>query len=279
MTASGPDPRAVSEIVQNFDIGAIDRAFLGAVVENLDELLSQTYALLESGELRVAERRDGHWTANAWVKKAILLSFRRFPARHCRDGVTSYYDRIPQRFQEFTADEFRALGTRVSPGAIVRAGTFLGRDTVLMPCFVNVGAYVGNGTMIDTWATVGSCAQIGANVHISGGVGIGGVLEPAQAAPTIVEDDCFIGARSEIVEGIVVERGSVVGMGVFIGQRTPIYDRERDEVTFGRVPSGSVVVAGSLPRGRYALNAAIIVKRVDERTRSKTSVTQLLRGW
>ncbi len=268
----------MSKLLQDSEIDAIDRAFSGDVVANIDDLLSQTYALLESGELRVAERRQGEWTTNAWVKKAILLSFRRFPARHFRDGVTSYYDRIPQRFQEFTAEQFRALGTRVTPGAIVRAGTFLGKDTVLMPCFVNVGAYVGDGTMIDTWATVGSCAQIGANVHISGGVGIGGVLEPAQAAPTIVEDECFIGARSEIVEGVVVQRGSVVGMGVFIGQSTPIYDRERDEVTFGKVPAGSVVVAGSLPRGKYALNAAIIVKRVDERTRSKTSVTQLLRG-
>jgi len=263
---------------QNIDAAAIERAFAGEDVGNIDELLANVYAGLESGEVRVAEPRVDGWHTNEWVKKAILLSFKRFPAQLHDDGVASYYDRIPQRFQAFTPERFRALGTRVTPGAVVRAGTYLGKDTVLMPCFVNVGAYVGNGTMIDTWATVGSCAQIGSNVHVSGGVGIGGVLEPAQATPTIVEDNSFIGARSEIVEGVVVERGAVVGMGVFIGQSTPIYDRERDEVSFGRVPAGCVVVSGSLPRGKYALSAAIIVKRVDEKTRSKTSMTQLLRG-
>lgn len=259
-------------------IDAVERAFAGESVASIDADLKKVYELLEAGEIRVAEPRDGRWTTHEWVKKAILLSFRRFPPQRWNDGVSSYFDRIPTRFMDFTADQFRALGARVTPGAVVRSGTYLGPETVLMPCFINVGAYVGRGTMVDTWATVGSCAQIGANVHLSGGVGIGGVLEPAQASPTIIEDDCFVGARSEIVEGVVVEKGAVIGMGVFIGQSTPIYDRERDEVTFGRVPSHSVVVAGSLPRGKYALNAAIIVKRVDERTRSKTSVTQLLRG-
>jgi len=192
--------------------------------------------------------------------------------------VATYYDRIEPRFSKASADEFNALGIRVAPGAVVRSGAYLGPETVVMPSFVNVGAYVGARTMIDTWATVGSCAQIGANVHLSGGVGIGGVLEPTQAAPTIIEDDCFVGARSEIVEGVIIGRGSVIGMGVFIGQSTPIYDRDADEVMYGRVPPDSVVVAGSLPRGKYSLTAAIIVKKVDARTRSKTSITELLRG-
>ncbi|HET6470836.1 MAG TPA: 2,3,4,5-tetrahydropyridine-2,6-dicarboxylate N-succinyltransferase [Pseudomonadales bacterium] len=260
------------------DAAKIERAFAGDTVGDIDDVLHRVYSMLEAGALRVAEPRDGRWTANEWVKKAILLSFKRFPARQLDDGVSAYYDRIPQRFKDFTAEQFQRLGARVTPGAVVRAGAYLGRDTVLMPCFVNVGAYVGDGSMVDTWATVGSCAQIGSNVHLSGGVGIGGVLEPAQATPTVIEDDCFVGARSEIVEGVVVQRGAVVGMGVFIGQSTPIYDRERDEVTYGTVPAHSVVVAGSLPRGKYSLSAAIVVKRVDAKTRAKTSVTQLLRG-
>jgi 2,3,4,5-tetrahydropyridine-2-carboxylate N-succinyltransferase len=256
----------------------IEQAYAGGAVDDLDEQLRRVYALLESGEVRVAERQNGAWVTHEWVKKAILLSFKRFPPQQMHDGVSSYYDRIPPRFEEATAEEFQRLATRVTPGAVVRSGAYLGRDTVLMPCFINVGAYVGDGTMIDTWATIGSCAQIGSNVHLSGGVGIGGVVEPAQAAPTVIEDDCFVGARSEIVEGVVVERNAVIGMGVFIGQSTPIYDRERDEVTYGRVPAHSVVVAGSMPRGKYSLSAAIIVKRVDAKTRSKTSITQLLRG-
>ena len=257
---------------------AVESAFSGNPVSDIDETLARVYSLLESGDLRVAERRDGLWVTNDWVKKAILLSFKRFPTEIYKDGVTSYFDRVAPRFKDFSPDQFRALGVRVTPGAVVRSGSYLGPDTVLMPCFINVGAYVGRGTMIDTWATVGSCAQVGTHVHISGGVGIGGVLEPTQAAPTIIEDDCFVGARSEVVEGVIVERGAVIGMGVFIGQSTPIYDREADEVTYGRVPADSVVVSGSLPRGKYALNAAIIVKKVDARTRSKTSVTELLRG-
>jgi 2,3,4,5-tetrahydropyridine-2,6-dicarboxylate N-succinyltransferase len=256
----------------------VEAAFVGNDESNIDDALERVYTLLESGDLRVAEPRDGSWITHEWVKRAILLSFKRFPAQIYDDGVASYYDRIRPRFKGASADRFQAEGVRVAPGAVVRSGTYLGRDTVLMPCFINVGAHVGRGTMIDTWATVGSCAQIGANVHISGGVGIGGVLEPTQATPTIIEDDCFVGARSEIVEGVVVERGAVVGMGVFIGQSTPIYDRAADQVTYGRVPANSVVVAGSLARGKYSLSAAIIVKQVDARTRSKTSVTELLRG-
>ncbi|MGE0623249.1 MAG: 2,3,4,5-tetrahydropyridine-2,6-dicarboxylate N-succinyltransferase [Pseudomonadales bacterium] len=256
----------------------VEAAFAGTDVPDIDAVLTRVYALLESGEIRVADEQAGQWTTNEWIKKAILLSFRRFPATHYEDGVSSYFDRIPPRFAGSTPDDFRALGVRVTPGAVVRAGTYIGPETVLMPSFINVGAYVGRGTMVDTWATVGSCAQIGANVHLSGGVGIGGVLEPTQATPTIIEDDCFVGARSEIVEGVIVGRGAVIGMGVFIGQSTPIYDRDTDEVLYGRVAPHSVVVAGSLPRGKYSLNAAIIVKKVDARTRSKTSITQLLRG-
>jgi 2,3,4,5-tetrahydropyridine-2,6-dicarboxylate N-succinyltransferase len=257
---------------------SVEAAFLGNDVPNIDDTLARVYALLESGELRVAEPGEGSWITHEWVKQAILLSFKRFPPEMYSDGVTSYYDRVRPRFRGASPDRFRAEGVRVAPGAVVRSGTYLGPDTVLMPCFINVGAHVDRGTMIDTWATVGSCAQVGANVHISGGVGIGGVLEPTQATPTIIEDDCFIGARSEVVEGVVVERGAVIGMGVFIGQSTPIYDREADTVTYGRVPANSVVVAGSLVRGKYALSAAIIVKQADARTRSKTAVSELLRG-
>jgi len=256
----------------------VEAAFAGTDVPNIDAVLKRVYSLLESGEVRVAVEHAGQWTTNEWVKKAILLSFRRFPARQYDDGISSYYDRIAPRFVGCTSEDFRSLGVRVVPGAVVRSGAYLGPETVLMPSFVNVGAYIGRGTMVDTWATVGSCAQIGANVHLSGGVGIGGVLEPTQATPTIIEDDCFVGARSEVVEGVIVGRGSVIGMGVFIGQSTPIYDRDTDEVMYGKVPPHSVVVAGSLPRGKYSLSAAIIVKKVDAKTRSKTSITQLLRG-
>ncbi len=256
----------------------IEAAFSGEGVSDLQEILKQVYALLESGELRVAAKSSDEWVTNEWVKKAILLSFKHFPARAYDDGVATYFDRIRPRFHDFSSDDFRTLGTRVAPGAIVRSGTFIAPNTVLMPCFVNVGAHVGEGTMIDTWATVGSCAQVGANVHISGGVGLGGVLEPTQSTPTIIEDGCFIGARSEVVEGVIVGEGSVIGMGVFIGQSTPIYDREADTTMYGHVPPHSVVVSGTLNRGKYALNAAIIVKSVDSKTRSKTSVTELLRG-
>jgi 2,3,4,5-tetrahydropyridine-2-carboxylate N-succinyltransferase len=240
--------------------------------------------LLETGELRVAQPlADGGWQVNDWVKKAVLLYFRLRPmATMPADGQGLFggFDKVPLRFAGDTrADDYAAAGARVVPGAIVRRGAHVGRDAVLMPSFVNIGAYVGPGTMVDTWATVGSCAQIGRNVHLSGGAGIGGVLEPLQAAPTIIEDDCFIGARSEVVEGVIVERGSVIGMGVFLGQSTRIYDRATGEVSYGRVPAGSVVVPGSLPSadGRYSLACAVIVKRVDEKTRSRTSLNELLR--
>ena len=235
---------------------------------------------LESGANRVAEPDgSGGWRVNEWLKKAVLLSFRIRPISVMAAAPAPYFDKVPLRFEGFDAARFRELGARVVPGAVVRRGAFIGRDAVLMPSFVNIGAHVGAGTMVDTWATVGSCAQIGRNVHLSGGVGIGGVLEPLQAAPTIIEDDCFIGARSEVVEGVIVERGSVIGMGVFLGQSTRIYDRATKSVSYGRVPSGSVVVAGSLPAadGSHSLYAAIIVKRVDEKTRAKTSLNELLR--
>jgi 2,3,4,5-tetrahydropyridine-2-carboxylate N-succinyltransferase len=243
--------------------------------------VEQAIALLESGQVRVAEPVHGGWRVNEWLKKAVLLYFR------CNDmqlvDVPSpgpYWDKVPTRFDGFDAAAFRESGVRVVPGAVVRRGACIGKDVVLMPSFVNIGANVGAGTMVDTWATVGSCAQIGARCHLSGGVGIGGVLEPLQAAPTIIEDDCFVGARSEVVEGVIVERGSVIGMGVFIGQSTRIYDRATKTISYGRVPAGSVVVSGSLPAadGSHSLYCAVIVKQVDERTRSKTSVNELLRG-
>jgi 2,3,4,5-tetrahydropyridine-2,6-dicarboxylate N-succinyltransferase len=256
----------------------IESAFSGNDDPSILNALNQVLDQIESGEIRVAEKIDDYWQTNDWVKKALILVFKHFPTVLYKDGVSSYFDRVPPRFHNFSESQFKEVGARVTPGATVRRGTFLGRDAVLMPSFINIGASVGEGTMIDTWATVGSCAQVGRNVHISGGVGLGGVLEPAQAAPTIIEDDCFIGARSEVVEGVVVGQGSVIGMGVFIGQSTPIYDRETNEVFYGHVPSGSVVVSGVLNREKYGLNAAIIVKKVDDQTRSKTSVTDLLRG-
>jgi 2,3,4,5-tetrahydropyridine-2,6-dicarboxylate N-succinyltransferase len=236
--------------------------------------------LLDTGQLRVAEKRDGQWLVNEWLKKAVLLSFRLYDNRVADAGYTRFFDRVPLKYAEHTHARFRAEGVRVVPPAVVRRGAYVAPNAVLMPSYVNVGAWIGEGSMVDTWATVGSCAQIGRNVHLSGGVGIGGVLEPLQAAPTIVEDDCFIGARSEIVEGVIVEQGAVISMGVFIGQSTRIYDRERDEVIQGRVPAGAVVVPGSLPatNGRYALSCAVIVKRVDAKTRARTAINELLRG-
>ena len=237
-------------------------------------------AALEAGSLRVAEPGVDGWVVHQWIKKAVLLSFRIENNRVMDGAPAPYFDKVGLRYQGFDEAAFRAGGVRVVPGAIVRRGAYLARDVVLMPSFVNIGAHVGAGTMVDTWATVGSCAQIGANVHLSGGAGIGGVLEPLQASPTIIEDDCFIGARSEVVEGVIVERGSVIGMGVFLGASTRIYDRESGEVHLGRVPAGSVVVSGSLPArdGSHSLYAAIIVKKVDAKTRSKTSLNELLRG-
>jgi 2,3,4,5-tetrahydropyridine-2-carboxylate N-succinyltransferase len=245
---------------------------LGAVEQALD--------LLERGAARVAEPDGaGGWRVNQWLKKAVLLSFRLHGNRVMPGQPAPYFDKVPLRFEDCGEAEFRAAGARVVPGAIVRRGAFIGQDVVLMPSFVNIGAHVGAGTMVDTWATVGSCAQIGRNVHLSGGAGIGGVLEPLQASPTIIEDDCFIGARSEVVEGVIVERGAVIGMGVFLGQSTRIYDRASGAILYGRVPAGSVVVPGTLPSpdGRYGLACAVIVKQVDEKTRSKVGVNELLR--
>ena len=254
---------------------------LSAVPADLAAALDQVIAALDSGALRVAEKIDGTWITHQWVKKAVLLYFRTHDNRvvHGGGGVT-WFDKVPTRFDGYTDSQFRDGGFRVVPPAVARAGSFIGRNVVLMPSYVNIGAYVDEGTMVDTWATVGSCAQIGKHVHLSGGVGIGGVLEPLQANPTIIEDNCFIGARSEIVEGVIVEANSVISMGVFIGQSTKIYDRATGEVVYGRVPSGSVVVPGSLPSadGTYALNCAVIVKRVDAQTRAKTSINDLLRA-
>lgn len=234
---------------------------------------------LDQGRRRVAEKIDGKWKVHQWLKKAVLLSFR-LQANRCSDaGALRFYDKVPGKFDQYTEQDFAQAGFRVVPAATARHGAYIGPDVVLMPSFVNIGAYVDTGTMIDTWATVGSCAQIGKHVHLSGGVGIGGVLEPLQAGPTIIEDNCFIGARSEVVEGVIVEENSVLAMGVFLSQSTRIYDRSTGEVLYGRVPAGSVVVPGALPAadGSHSLSCAVIVKRVDAQTRSKTSINDLLR--
>jgi 2,3,4,5-tetrahydropyridine-2-carboxylate N-succinyltransferase len=246
----------------------------------LRDLLGATLERLDRGELRVAEKIGGQWTVHQWVKKAVLLYFRAWDNQPVDAGYTRFFDKVPLKYAGMDDAALRATGTRVVPDAVVRKGAYVGRDVVLMPSFVNIGAYVDAGTMVDTWATVGSCAQIGRNVHLSGGVGIGGVLEPLQANPTIIEDNCFIGARSEIVEGVIVEEGAVISMGVFIGQSTRIYDRESGQILQGRVPAGSVVVPGTLPSkdGRYGLYCAVIVKRVDAQTRAKTSINELLRS-
>ncbi|MDB6182831.1 2,3,4,5-tetrahydropyridine-2,6-dicarboxylate N-succinyltransferase [Paracoccus fistulariae] len=244
------------------------------------EAVDATLKALDSGELRVAEKRGNDWHVNQWAKKAVLLSFRLNDMEEMSGGPqgSNWWDKVPSKFEGWGDNQWRAAGFRAVPGAIVRRSAFVAKGAVLMPSFVNLGAHVGEGTMVDTWATVGSCAQIGKNVHLSGGVGIGGVLEPLQAGPTIIEDDCFIGARSEVVEGCIVREGSVLGMGVFIGQSTKIVDRETGEVMYGEVPAGSVVVAGSMPsKNGINLYCAVIVKRVDARTRSKTSVNELLR--
>jgi 2,3,4,5-tetrahydropyridine-2-carboxylate N-succinyltransferase len=251
----------------------------GSAPAELRAAVESAVRMLDAGSVRVAEKRDGVWTVNQWLKKAVLLSFRIAPNVPVETQALRFYDKVPLKFSDWSEAQFAASGVRVVPPATVRRGAFVGPGVVLMPSYVNIGAYVDAGTMVDTWATVGSCAQIGKNVHLSGGVGIGGVLEPLQANPTIIEDDCFIGARSEIVEGVIVESGAVISMGVFIGQSTRIYDRERDEILYGRVPAGSVVVPGSLPSasGKYSLACAVIVKRVDAQTRSKTSINELLR--
>jgi 2,3,4,5-tetrahydropyridine-2-carboxylate N-succinyltransferase len=259
-----------------------DRDSIGANTKGeVRHAVDSAIAALDSGEARIADREDGEWTVHQWLKKAVLLSFRLNPMEAIAGGPggAHWWDKVPSKFAGWGEKEFAAAAFRAVPGAIVRRGAFIAPGAVLMPSFVNIGARVGEGSMVDTWATVGSCAQIGRNVHISGGTGIGGVLEPLQAGPVIIEDDCFIGARSEVAEGVVVERGSVLSMGVFLGASTKVVDRSTGEVRFGRVPEYSVVVPGTLPAkdGGPALACAVIVKRVDERTRSKTSINELLR--
>jgi len=244
--------------------------------KELRDAVEEVIAGLDAGKLRVAEKHGKEWVTHQWIKKAVLLSFRLEDNRVLEGGATRYFDKVPSKFGQF---DFGKAGIRVVPPAMARRGAYIARNAVLMPSYVNIGAYVDEGTMVDTWATVGSCAQIGKNVHLSGGVGIGGVLEPLQANPTIIEDNCFVGARSEVVEGVIVEENSVLGMGVFIGQSTKIYDRETGQIHYGRVPAGSVVVAGSMPSGGgCSLYCAVIVKKVDARTRAKTSLNELLRG-
>ncbi|MGH8211022.1 MAG: 2,3,4,5-tetrahydropyridine-2,6-dicarboxylate N-succinyltransferase [Steroidobacteraceae bacterium] len=251
-----------------------------SVPADVNAAIETSIGLLDCGKARVAEKIDGQWVVNEWLKKAVLLYFRAHDNVVMEAGFTRFYDKVPMKYAQATAADLRAGGARVVPHAVVRKGAYIAPNVVLMPSYVNIGAHVGSGTMVDTWATVGSCAQIGRNVHLSGGVGIGGVLEPLQASPTIIEDDCFIGARSEVVEGVIVEAGSVISMGVFLGQSTRIYDRTTDTIIQGRVPAGSVVVPGTLPsaNGKYGLYCAVIVKRVDAQTRAKTSVNELLRS-
>lgn len=250
------------------------------ITPDLRAAIDQVILELDRGQLRVAEKKDGQWVVNEWAKKAVLLSFRANDNRVMDGGETQFFDKVDSKFAGWSDADFRQAGFRVVPPAMARRGSYIAKNAVLMPSYVNIGAYVDEGTMVDTWATVGSCAQIGKNVHLSGGVGIGGVLEPLQASPTIIEDNCFIGARSEIVEGVIVEEGAVISMGVYIGQSTRIYDRETGEVSYGRVPAGSVVVSGNLPSadGKYSLYCAVIVKKVDAKTRSKVGINELLRG-
>jgi 2,3,4,5-tetrahydropyridine-2-carboxylate N-succinyltransferase len=258
-----------------------DRANISpaGAAKEIRDAVNETINQLDRGTLRVAEKINGQWTIHQWAKKAVLLSFRLQDNAVLKDGYSQYYDKVPSKFDGFSAADFQQGGYRVVPPAAARRGSYIAKNVILMPSFVNIGAYVDEGTMVDTWATVGSCAQIGKNVHLSGGVGIGGVLEPLQANPTIIEDNCFVGARSEIVEGVVVETGAVISMGVFIGQSTKIYHRETGETLYGRVPAGSVVVPGSLPSsdGKCNLYCAVIVKQVDAQTRAKTSINDLLR--
>ncbi|ACB34781.1 2,3,4,5-tetrahydropyridine-2,6-dicarboxylate N-succinyltransferase [Leptothrix cholodnii SP-6] len=272
-----------SQLQQVIEAAWEDRANLSvaSAPAAVREAVAHVLGELDAGRIRVAERQAvGQWQVNQWVKKAVLLSFRLNDNVVMGDGALTFFDKVPSKFGGMDEAALRATGVRVVPPAVARRGSFIARGAILMPSYVNIGAYVDEGTMVDTWATVGSCAQIGKNVHLSGGVGIGGVLEPLQAGPTIIEDNCFIGARSEVVEGVVVEENSVISMGVYIGQSTKIYDRATGEVTYGRIPSGSVVVSGNLPSadGKYSLYCAVIVKRVDAQTRAKTSINDLLRG-
>ena len=249
------------------------------VETSVRDAVNEALHMLDSGRARVAEKSNGEWVVNEWLKKAVLLSFRISENEFIKGGFTNYYDKVASKYADTSSRDFREGGVRVVPPATARHGSYIGPNVVLMPSYVNIGAYVDEGTMVDTWATVGSCAQIGKNVHLSGGVGIGGVLEPLQANPTIIEDNCFIGARSEVVEGMIVEEGAVISMGVYLGQSTRIYDRENDEIIRGRVPAGAVVVPGTLPaeNGKYSLYCAVIVKRVDEQTKAKVGINELLR--
>ncbi|TXJ10326.1 MAG: 2,3,4,5-tetrahydropyridine-2,6-dicarboxylate N-succinyltransferase [Acinetobacter sp.] len=272
----------MSQLAQIIEQAFENRAELSSsnCPQEIRDAVQQALAGLDNGTLRVAEKQNGTWVVNQWLKKAVLLSFKLNDNKPIESCDLQFFDKVETKFTGWTAEQFQAAGIRVVPPAVARKGSFVAKNVVLMPSYVNIGAYVDEGTMVDTWATVGSCAQIGKNVHLSGGVGIGGVLEPLQANPTIIEDNCFIGARSEIVEGVIVEEGSVISMGVYIGQSTKIYDRETGEIHYGRVPAGSVVVSGNLPSkcGKYSLYAAIIVKKVDAQTRAKTSLNDLLRA-
>jgi 2,3,4,5-tetrahydropyridine-2-carboxylate N-succinyltransferase len=272
-------PQQLQKII---DAAWEDRANLSpkAAPKEVLDAVEHVIGELNNGHLRVATREGvGRWTTHQWLKKAVLLSFRLRDNEVMRAGALGFYDKVQTKFAHLDEEQMRATGVRVVPPAVARRGSYIARGAILMPSYVNIGAYVDEGTMVDTWATVGSCAQVGKNVHLSGGVGLGGVLEPLQANPTIIEDNCFIGARSEVVEGVIVEENSVVSMGVYLGQSTPIYDRASDTVSYGRIPSGSVVISGSLPKpgGKYSMYAAIIVKRVDAKTRATTSLNELLR--
>jgi len=271
----------MQELIDTIEAGW-DRKNEGATIRGDTDLIAavqNVIELLDSGTVRIAEKTDGDWQVNQWLKKAVLLSFHLSDSEVIKGSDSNFFDKVPLKYAAYGKDEFEAAGVRVVPDARVRFGAYVASNVVLMPSYVNLGAYVDSGTMVDTWVTVGTCAQIGKNVHLSGGVGIGGVLEPVQAGPTIIEDDCFIGARSEIVEGVIVEEGSVISMGVFIGQSTKIYNRETSEIIYGRVPAGSVVVSGSLPSSdrSHSLYCAVIVKQVDAKTRAKTSLNDLLR--
>jgi 2,3,4,5-tetrahydropyridine-2,6-dicarboxylate N-succinyltransferase len=270
------------QIQKIIDTAWDDRANVSAksIPKEVSEAVEYVISQLNSGQLRVATRDGvGQWTTHQWIKKAVMLSFRLNDNAIMRAGDLGFYDKVPTKFAHLDEAAMKATGVRVVPPAVARRGSYIAKGAILMPSYVNIGAYVDEGTMVDTWAAVGSCAQIGKNVHLSGGVGIGGVLEPMQAGPTIIEDNCFIGARSEVVEGVIVEENSVLSMGVYIGQSTPIYNRATDTVSYGRVPSGSVVISGTLPKndGKYSMYAVIIVKTVDAQTRSKTSLNDLLR--
>ena len=270
--------QSIQSIIENA-FESRDTLTLQAVSAEVKDAIHHALQLLDQGKARVAEKKNGQWETNAWLKKAVLLSFRILENEIIDGAFTQFFDKMPLKFRRYSKQAFSEAKVRIVPHAIVREGAYIAPNCVLMPSYVNIGAYVDSGTLVDTWATVGSCAQIGKNVHLSGGAGIGGVLEPLQANPTIIEDNCFIGARSEIVEGVIVEEGAVISMGVFIGQSTRIYNRETGEITYGRIPKGAVVVPGNLPSddGKYSLYCACIVKQVDEKTRSKVSINELLR--